>query len=141
MVIPSAGMADTLLAGDRLRIVEKRLYRNGSPVTEPYATHKTAYFDSFRDNFPGAPDFRLHPPGEAMLRDNVRNGEVVVPEGKYFVMGDNRDSSLDSRYWGFITRADIVGRPVLIYASYDAAGPDQTLSVRNTRWNRLLRRP
>jgi signal peptidase I len=188
IVIPSAAMADTLLAGDhlvvetasallgrspqrgdivafrypvdranifvqrivgvpgdRLEIIEKRLYRDGSPVVEPYAVHKTDYFDAYRDNFPATPSVRIFPPAEAMLRDNVRNGEVVVPEGKYFVMGDNRDSSLDSRYWGFITKADIIGRPVLIYASYDVgdslAGSDKTFSVLNTRWNRLLRRP
>jgi signal peptidase I len=125
------------VSGDRLRIIAKRLYRDGSPVVEPYAVHKTEYVDSYRDNFPGVPNVRLYEPAQVMLDKDVVKGELVVPEGKYFVMGDNRDSALDSRYWGFLTKADIVGRPVLIFASYS----DKTLSVLNTRWNRLLRRP
>ena len=103
--------------GDRLRIENKQLVLNGDRVKEPYATHKTDYIDAYRDNFPGEPTTAIYPPGEAMLKENVRNGEVVVPEGKYFVLGDNRDGSLDSRYFGFITRDDFVGRPLLIYAS------------------------
>ena len=55
-----------------------------------------------------------------MLTNNVKNGEVVVPPGIYFAMGDNRDSSLDSRYWGFVPRENIIGKPLIIYWSYDA---------------------
>ena len=55
-----------------------------------------------------------------MLENNVRNGEIVVPQGSYFAMGDNRDSSLDSRYWGFVPRENIIGKPLIIYWSYDA---------------------
>ncbi len=54
-------------------------------------------------------------------RINVVNGEVVVPPGHYFAMGDNRDSSLDSRYWGFVPRENIIGKPLMIYWSYDAS--------------------
>ena len=56
-----------------------------------------------------------------MLNNHVVNGEVVVPPGFYFAMGDNRDSSLDSRYWGFVPRANIIGKPLIIYWSYDAS--------------------
>jgi signal peptidase I len=105
------------LPGDRLHIVDKLLYRNGQPVQEPYATHKSDFVDNFRDNFPSAPQFVLGAEGAAMLALHVKGGEVVVPEGHYFVLGDNRDNSLDSRYWGFVARENVIGRPLLLYSS------------------------
>lgn len=127
--------------GDRLRIADKQLVRNGSPVAEPYAFHSTTYADSYRDNFPSMPHVTVPAPAHEMLRENVRNGEIVVPPGKYFVLGDSRDDSLDSRYWGFVSAADIIGRPVLVYASYDLehGGAKAMGTVFNTRWNRLLK--
>jgi len=120
--------------GDRLRIRNKQLFRNGSAVQEPFASHKTEYTDNYRDNFPDLPSAPgVYAAGEAMLKSNVQDGELVVPAGKYFVLGDNRDSSLDSRYWGFVSGQDIIGKPVLIYASYDERG--------RQRWRRLLKRP
>jgi signal peptidase I len=131
--------------GDRLRIQNKQLYRNGLPVPETYARHKTDYVDSYRDNFPSPPNVPVPAPWQEMLTANVRSGELVVPEGKYFVLGDNRDNSFDSRYWGFISRGDIIGTPVLIYASHDLGAPGtegrEAPSFRNKRWNRLLTRP
>jgi signal peptidase I len=87
----------------------------------------------------------------------VENGELSVPEGMYFVMGDNRNQSSDSRYWGFVPRENIIGRPWLIYwsvagksedADQDMRGADDKLSgwqrlamnIENLRWNRMLRR-
>jgi signal peptidase I len=105
------------LPGDRIRIRDKQLYRNGAPVTEPWAVHLTPYTDPYRDNFPGQPNVSLGPPAETMLARHVDDGEVRVPEGMVFVLGDNRDASLDSRYFGFVPRGDVVGRPFLIYAS------------------------
>jgi signal peptidase I len=64
-----------------------------------------------------------------MLRANVVNGEVVVPPDQYFAMGDNRDNSLDSRYWGFVPRENILGTPTLIWWSYDA--PTEKLASGN----------
>ena len=55
-----------------------------------------------------------------MLASNVQNGELVVPAGNYFAMGDNRENSLDSRYWGFVPRENIIGKPLVIFWSYDA---------------------
>lgn len=127
--------------GDRLRIVDKQVVRNGSPVVEPYAFHSTAHIDSYRDDFPSEPDTTLPAPALEMLRGDVRSGEVVVPPGKYFVLGDNRDDSLDSRYWGFVSAADMIGRPLLVYASYDLehSGVKGMATAFNTRWNRLLK--
>ncbi|MFN7923731.1 MAG: signal peptidase I [Bryobacteraceae bacterium] len=106
--------------GDHLKVVRKQLWLNGSEMKEPYKYHKTEYFDSYRDNFPSEPNVHLFEPANEMLRKNVENGEVVVPPGSYFAMGDNRDSSLDSRYWGFVPRENIIGKPLVIYWSYDA---------------------
>jgi signal peptidase I len=108
------------IPGDRIRIVNKQVRLNGKPIEEPYKFHKTSYFDSYRDNFPGQPNVPLADGGVRMLEGAVVNGEVVVPPACYFVMGDNRDNSLDSRYWGFVPRANITGRPVMVIWSYDA---------------------
>ena len=108
------------IPGDRIRLENKRVFLNGKMLNEPYKYHKTEYFDSYRDNFPGEPNIRLYEPAQVMLEKNVVRGEVVVPPGNYFAMGDNRDSSLDSRYWGFVPRENIIGKPLIIYWSYDA---------------------
>jgi signal peptidase I len=119
--------------GDRIRIRDKKLYRNGQEAVEPYAIHSTSFVDPYRDNFPSvSPSIQLPDRAQEMLRD-VQNGELVVPAGQYFLLGDNRDDSLDSRYWGFISASDITGSPVLIYGSHEPSG----MSLRTTRWNRL----
>jgi len=127
--------------GDHLRIANKVLYRNGSPVIEPYVIHRTTYIDSYRDNFPSQPNAALKPPVQDMLNSHVVNGEVVVPAGSYFVMGDNRDDSLDSRYFGFIDAATVLGKPILIYNSIDrpASETPNPQPRGRIRWNRLFR--
>jgi signal peptidase I len=125
--------------GDRLKLVNKILYLDGKPVDEPYVYHKTEYIDSYRDNFPSEPNVHVAESAMDMLMNHVRDGEVEVPPGHIFAMGDNRDSSLDSRYWGFVPRENIIGKPLVIYWSYDAptdALVDPSLSVNSA--NHLL---
>jgi signal peptidase I len=110
--------------GDRIKLVNKQVYLNGVPLQEPYKVHKTDYIDSYRDNFPGEPNVPVDRFAIDMLQNHVVNGEVVVPPNSYFAMGDNRDSSLDSRYWGFVPRENIIGKPLIIYWSYDASTED-----------------
>ena len=138
--------------GDRIKIINKEVYLNGELMDEPYKFHKSDYIDSYRDNFPGVPNARIFDPAQAMLTDQVVNGEVVVPNDHYFAMGDNRDSSLDSRYWGFVPRDHIIGKPLIIYWSYETTtarlvsptiGVDHLLDLAQnfftkTRWKRTF---
>src|ERR1051325_10362689 len=113
--------------GDHSRLMNKQLMLNGHLVNEPYVIHRTPYVSPYRDNFPANSTEETLPPAAVdMLRNHVENGEVVVPPGYVFAMGDNRDDSLDSRYWGFVPRENIVGTPVIIYWSYDASTADLT---------------
>jgi signal peptidase I len=118
------------LPGDRIKLVAKQVFINGKPLEEPYVIHQNdSYY--YRDNFPlGAPEFSRTPlmveRANEMLRDDVANGELVVPPGNYFAMGDNRDNSLDSRYWGLVPRENIIGKPLIIFWSYDAPTEDLT---------------
>jgi signal peptidase I len=114
------------IPGDHIRLVNKQLILNGKPVFEPYVYHKTEYIDSYRDNFPSDPNVHVVDSALDMLQNHVQNGDVVVPPGVIFAMGDNRDSSLDSRYWGFVPRDNIIGKPLIVYWSYDA--PTEALS-------------
>jgi len=139
--------------GDHIRLENKNVILNGHKLVEPYKIHKTEYIDSYRDNFPSQPNFPQYERGQAMLENNVKNGEIVVPPGYYFAMGDNRDSSLDSRYWGFVPRENIIGKPLIIYWSYDAPtsalanptiGLDHLIDLAQhfftkTRWSRTFR--
>ena len=142
--------------GDRVRLVNKQVVVNGVPLKEPYAHFSRPADDVFRDNFPRL-DVMSGPTPEwwLQLRKLVEDGQLIVPEGHYFVMGDNRDNSSDSRYWGFVPQANIIGRPLVIYWSVRAEGdPTAASSVGDrlyhfayvvthifqiTRWNRTLR--
>ncbi len=142
------------IPGDRIKLVNKNVYRNGQKISEPYAQHIAPFLDPYRDNFPAAPSGMLDARGRRMLLENVVNGEVVVPPGRYFALGDNRDHSLDSRYWGFVPRENIIGKPLIIFWSYDAptealadpglANPSHLLDIAQhfftkTRWRRTFK--
>src|SRR6202451_2931011 len=108
--------------GDHIKIIDQQVYRNGRKLTEPYVVHKNPYPDSFRDNFPNSePNLMLMDRAREMLANNVANGEIVVPPDSYFAMGDNRDNSLDSRYWGFVPREHMLGKPLILYWSSNAS--------------------
>jgi signal peptidase I len=124
------------IPGDRIRIERKQLYLNGKAVQEPYKIHKTDYIDAYRDNFPSTPNTFIYEGARRMLEQHVEKDDVVVPPEHYFMMGDNRDNSLDSRYWGFVHRDNIIGKPVIIYWSYDA--PTERLADGNINIHHLL---
>ena len=137
--------------GDHIRIVNKQVFRNGIRLNEPYVYHKSDIVEGYRDNFPSEPDTHLEAPAMTMLQNNVVNGDVLVPPGHYFAMGDNRDLSSDSRYWGFVPRENIIGKPLIIYWSYAAPGDELTGQstiphvldlfehfFTRTRWNRTF---
>jgi signal peptidase I len=147
------------LPGDHLKIVDQQVYVNGSPLSEPYVVHDPASgYDPLNYSFPPAGNqmylSSLQPEWAHEIRKHVQGDELVVPPGKYFAMGDNRDHSLDSRYWGFVDRDAIMGRPFLIYWSIDANSADygsSTFAQRivgifdtlmhlpaRTRWSRML---
>jgi signal peptidase I len=116
------------MPGDRLKIERGVVYRNGIRLNEPYVYHKYAY-DPNLDNFPAAccrpvKEELAQEAQRKMLETDVTAGEVIVPANTYFAMGDNRDNSSDSRYWGFVPRENIIGKPFLIYWSYRASTED-----------------
>jgi signal peptidase I len=121
--------------GDRIHLVDKVLYLNGKRVEEPYKVLIPGHRSSYVENFPQRPDIMIYDRGVEMLRSNVVNGDVVVPPGHYFAMGDNRDNSEDSRFWGFVPRENIIGKPVVVWWSYDA--PTEHLADNNVNVDHL----
>jgi signal peptidase I len=112
------------LPGDRLHLRDGRLFVNGKAVDEPYAFYAASAPDSFRDNFPAlhSIDSNVDPAWWMMMRQDVRDGDLYIPPGRYFAMGDNRNDSEDSRYWGFVPESALVGKPMVVYFSV-APGP------------------
>jgi signal peptidase I len=119
------------LPGDHIKLHNGRVYINDQALTERYAMYIPTGPDSYRDNFPylqtADPDVDSH--WWIQMRSLVKNGELVVPPGKYFVLGDNRNDSEDSRYWGFVPRDAIVGEPLLIYFSLQQPDSDDGMPV------------
>ncbi len=147
------------LPGDHLKVVDQQVYIDGKPLNEPYVVHDSTFGnDPLNYSFPpvGNQIFLspVQPEWAHELSKYVVGDEIVVPPGKYFAMGDNRDHSLDSRYWGFVDRDAIMGRPFLIYWSIEANTSDYGESSfgqrivgifdtllhlpARTRWSRML---
>ena len=120
--------------GDRIHLRDDLVYRNGQKLDEPYVQHTGDRDDPYaeqrrpyRANFPAvspSPVDNLAPDWQADLSSHIVGQDLVVPPNSYFAMGDNRDVSYDSRYWGFIPRPNVIGRPMFIYWSF-ITPPDQ----------------
>jgi signal peptidase I len=148
------------LPGDHLKMVDQDVYINGKMLREPYVVHDPlANYDPLNYRFPPTNNqflnARARPEWIADIKHYVHGDEIIVPPDKFFAMGDNRDQSSDSRYWGFVDRDAIMGRPFLIYWSVEATPDDYAPSTfpqrlrgvldtlahlpARTRWNRMLR--
>jgi len=120
--------------GDRLRISDGHVMVNGVALDEPYAAFEPAPPNPARDNFPAAiyTDPEIDPEWWREMQSLTQDGELVVPQGEYFVLGDNRNHSKDSRFWGFVPRQAIVARPLVIYFSLSrpsSTDPEQTAQL------------
>jgi signal peptidase I len=114
------------LPGDRIHLKDGVVYRNGEALKERYAATPADgpqgdQYNPYRDDFPSVPPedgYNVTAQWSVDLPTHIQNGDLVVPPDKYFAMGDNRPVSLDSRYWGFVPRANIIGSPLFIYWSF-----------------------
>jgi signal peptidase I len=112
------------IPGDRIHLRNGAVYRNGEKLDEPYVIHTQPDIPNlYRDNFPAVPTSEspsnVTPEWALTLKDYIQEDDLVIPPGRYFAMGDNRDVSYDSRYWGFIPRENVIGRPMFIYWSFE----------------------
>jgi signal peptidase I len=108
--------------GDHVHLEHGQVFVNGKRMNEPYLNPDRGFYDAYRDDFPKEPAAgtpNVTPEWPMVLSSNLQNGELVVPRDSYFGMGDNRPRSLDSRYWGFIPKDNVVGRPLFIYWSFE----------------------
>ena len=117
--------------GDRIHLQDGVVYRNGEKLDEPYVIHQAGgeNYNPYRDNFPSvlpSEYSNVVPEWQSSMKQYIQGDDLVVPPDRYFAMGDNRDVSYDSRYWGFIPRENVIGRPMFIYWSF-LTPPDQYL--------------
>ncbi len=157
------------LPGDRINLEHGLLYRNGERVDEPYISvpsddgSPTHAYQTARDDFPrdlegiAAEASANNAAGWSVdIRNHVQNGEIIVPPDSVFAMGDNRLESLDSRFWGFVPMANLIGRPMFVYWSFITPDDQEyktgtanmvswilhevTHFISDTRWKRTMHR-
>jgi signal peptidase I len=148
------------VGGDVVKIENKKVFLNGRPLFEPYTQFQYPTSLPLRDDFPPTPTlletlpaaWGLDPAWTREMPNFIRSDGLHVPPGYLFVMGDNRDNSLDSRFWGFVPLENVVGEPLFVYWSYDAPTKDWTAEslearlkfdasivwnfLKQTRWSR-----
>jgi signal peptidase I len=127
--------------GDRIHLSNKQVFVNGKPLIEEYTIYKSTQRDYYRDDFPNTNYISGNVDSKwwIQMRKLIEDGNLIVPEGHYFVMGDNRDDSSDSRYWGFVPQENVEGRPLLIYWSVERDG-DEEEDAENQQLNAKVRR-
>ncbi|HEY0672383.1 MAG TPA: signal peptidase I [Longimicrobiales bacterium] len=125
------------LSGDTLLMRNKTLYLNGEPQQEPYVRHTDPDNDVYAPNMYWQCDFAPANQDDDCRPTRDNWGPVVVPDGKYMMLGDNRDDSEDSRYWGFVDRDAIKGRPLFIYYSFDSSTMRPFPWLTHIRWGRI----
>jgi len=127
------------MPGDTLSMRDGVLRRNGRALPEQYVNRSDPGGDAGDDQFRWQRDFLTVTAAAAAPFPPSRNnwGPLVVPERNYFVLGDNRDNSLDSRYWGFVPDSLVKGRPMVIYYSYAPDSAQRLAWLTRIRWQRL----
>jgi signal peptidase I len=130
------------LPGDTIRMDDNTVFIDGQALDEPYIIHTLPTGDREDPQMRVAQVTHLVRRDPKNYRPTMKNwGPLLVPPDSFFVMGDNRDDSFDSRYWGFLGRDRIRGRPLFIYYSYDKNGVLPLPFVTAIRWNRILSHP
>lgn len=143
--------------GDRIHLRHGVVYLNGVAQAEPFKKPPSGPYDAYRDEFPNALSSgigQLSPDWVATLEQDTKDGDLIIPPDSYLAMGDNRENSLDSRYWGFVPRQNMIGRPLFVFWSFDVPEengdpkpiPDRIASFLHTathfftltRWNRIF---
>ncbi|RSL17725.1 signal peptidase I [Edaphobacter aggregans] len=116
------------MPGDHLKLRNGRVYINDVLLPESYAVYRPSMPDGYRDNFPRLQnaDPNIDSRWWIRMRGLIDDGELIIPADNYFVLGDNRNNSEDSRYWGFVPREAIVGQPLLVYFSVRLPGFDDS---------------
>jgi signal peptidase I len=129
------------MPGDTVEMRDKQLFVNGVPQDEPWVKWEDPTGDDRHPWMAWQREHLVSPPESGVYEPTRDNwGPLAVPSGKYFMLGDNRDFSLDSRYWGLIERWRIEGRAMFFYFSYDRDSPTPFRVIREARWDRIGKR-